>query len=237
MPSSETKRYSTKSGSARGPIAIGLGALGAAALVATTLIASLGGFTATVQNTTGNTAASGTLLLTEGNGGATTCLSTASDTITSNSNTCTAIDDFGGLTNAGVGSTSSVTLSMQNSGTIAASGLDLTPGSCTASANPATKPYAGSDTSGFCGIIDVTIQDTSSTSTCVYPASTTSACPSTPTNAGTLAGLSAAGRITLPGIASGSTASYKVTVLVDSSATNADQGLSANLPLTWQLSQ
>lgn len=217
-----------------GSLGIAIAAAGAAALLATTLAATLGGFTATVSNTANNVA-TGTLLLQEGQG-ATTCLSTSSDTISSNSNNCTTIDDFGALTNAGVGSTATTTIAMKNVGTIAASALDLTPGTCTASANSATSPYTGSDTSGFCGKIDVTIQESGATS-CVYPASSTAACPATPTSAGTLAGLAGAGTVALPGIVAGATASYVIDVKVSSSATNADQGLSANLPLTWELSQ
>ncbi len=204
-------------------------------MLATTLTATLGGFTATVANPNNNGVATGTLLLSEGNG-TTTCLSTAADAISTNSSTCKTIDDFGSLTNAKVGDTSTVTLTMKNYGSIAASSLTLTPGGCTAVANPGTSPYAGTDTSGFCGVVDVTVQQTGATS-CVYPHSSTAVCPTTPTSAGTLAGLGGSSAFTLPGLAAGASESYVVTVLIDSSATNADQGLAATVSLTWELAQ
>jgi hypothetical protein len=209
--------------------------LGTVALVATSLTAALGGFTATVVNPNTNGVATGTLLLSEGTG-STTCLSTAADAITANSANCTTIDNFGNLTNAKVGDTSNVTLTMKNYGSVAASALSLTAGACSAVANPGTTPYAGTDTSGFCGVVDVTVQQVGATS-CVYPVSTSAVCPTTPTSAATLAGLGALSAVTLPGIAASASAQYKVTVLIDSSATNADQGLAATLPLTWELAQ
>ncbi|MHB8244738.1 MAG: hypothetical protein ACYDGN_05165 [Acidimicrobiales bacterium] len=218
-----------------GVTAVGLAALGVTALLATSLTAALGGFTATVVNPNTNGVATGTLMLSEGNG-VTTCLSTGT-TISTNSSTCTTIDNFGSLTNAKVGDTSSVTLTMENSGSIAASSLTLTPGACTAVGNLLTAPYAGTDTAGFCGVVDVTIQQVGATTACVYPASTSAPCPSTPTSAGTLAGLGGTSPFTLPGLAAGATVQYTVTVLIDSAATNADQGLAATVPLTWELAQ
>ena len=36
-------------------------------------------------------------------------------------------------------------------------------------------------------------------------------------------------------LAAGASASYVITVQLDSSATNADQGLTATIPLTWSI--
>jgi hypothetical protein len=38
-------------------------------------------------------------------------------------------------------------------------------------------------------------------------------------------------------LAAGATATYKVSVQLDSSATNANQGLAATVPLTWSIAQ
>ncbi len=204
------------------------------AALATSVYTALGGFTATITNN-GNTYSSGTLLLSETQG-ATTCLSTANPTaIVNNSNTCSGINLFGNPTqtkgdSAVTASTSTVTV--KNIGTLNSSTLTLTPGSCTASANSANSPYAGSDISGFCSKVNITIFNGTN---CVYPAQS-GACPAL-SNTYTLASLASNGALTLSALSAGSSATYTFTVQLDSGVTNADQGLTATESLAWTLSQ
>jgi hypothetical protein len=85
--------------------------------------------------------------------------------------------------------------------------------------------------------VDVTIQETGKTA-CVYPASATAPCPTTPTSAGTLAGLSGASPTLTPlTVAAGASRTFVITVMLDATnATNADQGLLASQTLTWAFS-
>ena len=194
-------------------------------------VSSLGGFNATVSNTS-NSVSSATILLQEGQG-ATTCLSTAADSITTNSNNCTTISLFGSVANAVPGSTSetATTVTFKNIGTAGASTFTLTPGTCVQSDNSATTPYYVSDTA-FCVKIDITIGDSTQ---CFYPVST-SPCAA-PTSTDTLTTLTTNGALSLGALASGATDTVTITVELDSSATNADQGLTATQPLTWEIAQ
>jgi hypothetical protein len=213
-------------------------AVSACALVGLGVSGSLQGFSANITNSSGSYAA-GTLLLSETQG-ANTCISTgtnttASDTVSStDSNTgCTSINLLGGQAAADPGIAASTTsVVVKNIGTINAStGLTLTPGGCSASSNSATSPYAGADTAGYCGKVDVTI---SNGSTCVYPSSG-SACP-VPSSTYTLATLGATAR-SLGALAAGAQITYTFTLALDSTATNADQGLSATDSFAWNLAQ
>ncbi|MGC8461019.1 MAG: hypothetical protein ACP5OR_04160 [Candidatus Dormibacteria bacterium] len=204
------------------------------AALATSVYTALGGFTATITNN-GNTYSSGTLLLSESQG-ATTCLSTANPTaIVNNSNTCSGINLLGNPTqtngdSAVTASTSIVTV--ENVGTLNSSALTLTPGACTASANSKTSPYAGSDTTGFCSKVDITIFNGTN---CVYPAQS-GACPAL-SNTYNLASLASKGALTLSALSANSSATYTFTVQLDSGVTNADQGLTATESFAWTLSQ
>ncbi len=212
------------------------------ALLGLTSAVTLGavGFNATITNPT-NTYSSGTLLLQEGSGTA-ACVSSGTDTINAaNTNSACGINDFGTTANAAPGIVTTAAIPVSNVGTVAGSTLTITPAAtCAVTANSATTPYSGADTTGFCGKVDVTIQNDSTTSpSCVYPAGT-GACPA-PSSTYTLATLAGHAPLSGSGLgASGSstgTGSYTVSLELDSSATNADQGLSATVPLTWQLSQ
>lgn len=219
----------------RSLLVILIGAVASLALASATMFA-LGGFTATIANT-GPGFASGTVVLQEAVGGsATTCFSTTTNQITTNSNNCTTINLFG-TGNADPGTTNAATVTLTNVGTINASTFTLTPGACTAAANTATAPYYGSDTTGFCGLVDVTIENTTTAGspTCVYPA-TTGACPA-PSSTYTLKTLAANGPVSLGSLAAGSADTFVITSELDPSATNADQGLAATANATWELSQ
>ena len=215
----------------------------ASALLFFTGMTAMGGFTATITNT-GNSFASGSLVLQEGQG-VTTCLSTANPTaIVTNSNNCTTINLFG-ATNAEPGGAATTTNdTFTNVGTLAGSTFTVavpSGSSCTVSHNTGTgslpNSYFGSDTSGYCSKVDITIEDTT-TSTCVYPAGATGAgCPalSNTYTLATLAGL--ATPVSLGALPAGGSASFTFTTQLDTSATNADQGLAASVPLTWELAQ
>jgi hypothetical protein len=214
----------------------------ASGMLATGVAGSLAGFNASIGNNSSQFSA-GTLVLSESQS-STTCLSTGSGsgsgstTISSaNANTSCPISLFGSITNGSQGTSTTATVTVQNNGTINAGALDLSPASCTASANSATSPYAGSDTSGFCGLVDVTI---SNGTNCVYPAGT-GACPS-PSHSYTLSSLASAGALNgiggnSGGLNAGASETFTFTLELDPSATNADQGLSASEALTWNLTQ
>ena len=176
----------------------------------------------------------GTVLLQEGNG-STTCLSTSSTSISTDSASCSAIDMFGGLTNANSGATSSATITLKNIGTISTSALTLTPSACAQAANTATSPYSGSSTT-FCSDVWITIENdtTSGSPSCVYGGTAGAACPA-PSSTYDLSTLGASSAITLPGLAPGATATYKFTLELSPTASNADQGLTATVPLSWML--
>jgi hypothetical protein len=213
-----------------------------AGLLGTTVFAvtaglSLGGFSAGITNPT-NSYSSGTVVLKEA-AGATSCFSTGTGTTVTASNTanCTTIDDFGGAVNQGPGSAvTSQVLNLTNVGTINASTFTVAPSACTSAAASNTTPYAGSDTAGFCGKVDVTIQnDTTGTPSCVYPAGA-GACPAL-SNTNTLATLGASPALSLGALAAGASDKFTVKTQIDSGATNADQGLAASVPFTWTLNQ
>ena len=227
---------------ARGVIGVlAAGAAASAALLAAVAPWSLGGFNATVTNNAG-APGSGTLLLQEGVG-STVCISTGSGTsssssISTNDNSTCPISLFASTDLAPGSVPAAATVTLTNPGSLNASSLTLTPGACVAGDNTLpgglVNTYFGTDTSGFCGKVDVAVEnDTGSTPNCVFPSVTTSACPA-PSSSGTLANLASA---TLPGLGSHASAIYKITVELDPTATNADQGLQATVPLTWTLNQ
>ena len=204
------------------------------AALATSVYTALGGFSATITNN-GNAYSSGTLLLTESQG-ATSCISTANPgSMTTNANTCAGINLFGNpvQTNGESGGTPSTsTVTVKNVGTLNGTTLTLTPAGCSATANTKTTPYAGSDTTGFCSKVDITIFDGTN---CVYPVKT-GACPAL-SNTNTLQTLALGGPLTLSALNAGASASYTFTVQLDPSVTNADQGPTATENLAWTLNQ
>lgn len=228
---------------AHGRLSVVAGIAGAATLALGTT-ASLGGFSASITNT-GDRVASGSLIMQEqvtpSGGTVSTCLSTGTGTaITSNANSACASNKFGALSNAAPGNSSFSTVVLQNQGSLVANSVTMATGACTATptAPPgATATNVGSDTSGFCGKVDVTIENdtVSGTPACVYPAGA-GACPS-PSSSNTLASLATAYSTTALSLsaplAAGATQTYKVTVELDPSATNADQAMAATLPITF----
>ena len=203
---------------------------------------TLGGFSASIDNPT-NTISSGTIQLKEGVG-ATTCYSTGTGsggTVTaSNTGTCSTINDLGAaLDQVPAGTAVSTTVTLTNVGNTATTGASLVTTACTAAAASDDDSYVGSDTAGFCGKVDVTVANTTSGATdkCVYPTQT-AVCPSL-SNSNTLAGLANTtfGTVPMSPLAAGGVATYVITVQLDTSATNADQGLAATIPFTWTITQ
>jgi hypothetical protein len=217
-------------------------AVGSAVGITVSLTAALGGFNAAITNPT-NTFSSGTIFLREAANASTPCYSTASGTvISSNANAnCVANlfnDTAGNNAPAGTALVSSVVLT--NIGTIAASSFTMTPGGCTATANTATSPYSGSDTAGYCGKVDVTIaQGVGSAAICIFGGTTVAGggCTAPAIANGTLTSLAAHASFALGAMAAGGSATLTITSQLDTSATNADQGLTATVPVAFLLTQ
>lgn len=191
---------------------------------------ALSGFTASINNNA-NSVGSGTILMTESQGG-TTCLSNdTATTVTTNAGTCATINKLNGSTTIlpGVPYTSSVTI--KNSGTVAANTFTLTPAGCVTTNNTSgSNTVFGTDSAGFCGKMDITIFDSTSTK-CIAPAAA-GACPAIASTT-TLSSLGTTAIVLTTPLAPGASRSYTFTVQLDSTATNADQGLLASEALLW----
>jgi hypothetical protein len=207
--------------------AVGVAVAGALAM---TTMGALGAFNATI--TQNGTLTAGTIVLKEV-GGANTCYSAgvASGAILGgNSYSCTTIDTFGAPTGqVPGGSANSQTLTFTNVGSTNAATFTVTPATCSAAG---VGTFYGGDTSGFCGKVDITIGN--GASVCYYP-SQASACPAL-SSTYTLASLTSAATIG-SGLAAGASDTVVVSTKLDSSATNADQGLEATQGFTFTLNQ
>ena len=204
------------------PIALLAGVAGVV-LLSLSLNSTLSAFTASITNSN-NTAASGTLTMQEANG-ATTCNSTDSTTINVNAATCATINKYGGSTVmaptnvAGTSNLVTTTITIKNTGTIAAGTFTLTAGACTPSAN-GTPTGSGN----LCTKLNVAI----------YAAATATGTPiftGTPAAFNTANGAASPLALTAP--AAGVTQSYTFVVSLPNNADNTFQGLSASQPLIW----
>jgi hypothetical protein len=227
-------------------LAIAAAACAAVAVLGSVVMGSYEGVSGAVTSSDAftNTAylvGSGPIQLREGVG-STACLSAGVDPAGSAHSAaggrCEAIDDFGARTDQLPGGSSSATsITLTNAGSVSTAGASLVAGTCTAAA---ARDYAGSDVSHYCASVDVTIGNTTpgAIDKCVFPLATVANCPA-PNPSGTLASL--ANRTlrnpALSTLAVGASATYSITVQLDRSATNADQGLTASLPLTWNINQ
>jgi hypothetical protein len=218
----------------------------AAAIVAVVALGAtagmtLGGFSATIENPT-NTFSSGTIQLEEGVA-STTCFSTGTGTggsvDSANTGTCSSEDDLGAALDQVPGGTPvSTTVTLTNVGNVGTTASELAAGACSAAAAADDDAYVGADTAGYCGEVDVTVANTTTgaTDACVYPTQV-AACPAM-SNTYTLASM-ASTNFTAPmsPLAASASATYVITVELDPGATNADQGLTATIPLTWSITQ
>ncbi|MGH9048001.1 MAG: hypothetical protein ACRDVW_11925 [Acidimicrobiales bacterium] len=206
----------------------------------TTAAISVAGFSAQIVNNA-NTFSAGTMQLKEGNGSV-TCYSTGSGSggtvSAANSANCSINKLVGTLDQLPAGTPLTTTITMTNVGSSNASLESLVMGTCSAAAASDANGYVGSDTSGFCGKVDFSVGITGK---CIYPANASSACPATPTNSGNLGSVagttfnsSSAPPLVL--LNAGASQAYTFTVMLDSTATNADQGLAASMTMTWNQS-
>jgi hypothetical protein len=206
---------------------------------------TLGGFSGAVANS-GSTFSSATIQL-EGGNGVTTCYTTGTGTggsvTAANSNTTCAINVLTGTLDQIPGATAlTSTITLTNVGNHAASVASLVVGSCTVAAASDAGVYIGADlaANAFCSKVDVAIANTTSGATdkCVYPTQA-GACPalSNTYNLSTLATAASFTTTPMSALAASGVATYTITVQLGSSATNADQGLTATLPFTWSISQ
>ncbi len=215
----------------------------AAAIVAVVALGAtagmtLGGFSATIGNPT-NKFSSGTIQLEEGVN-ATTCYSTGTGSGGSvqanNTNASCSGDDLGDFTDQMPGETETTSVTLTNVGNDPTTSSELVSTACSVAAASDDTGYVGADLAGdaFCGEVDITIAD-STASSCIYPVSA-SACPAL-SNSDTLASFENGSYTTLSPLAAGASATYVISVEVDPGATNADQGLTATIPLTWSITQ
>lgn len=219
-----------------------LASLAAVGALGMTSAYTLGGFSATDANSA-SSFSSATVQLEEGNG-STTCFSTGTGSggavSAANTNSSCNINVLGGtLDQTPGGSALTSTITLTNVGNKAASIASLVTGACSAAAASDDGGYVGSDTTGFCSKVDVTVANTTTGAVdkCVFPTQT-AICPSL-SNSYTLASLASQsfGTTPLSALGAGASATYVMSVQLDSSATNADQGLTATLPCTWSISQ
>lgn len=205
-----------------------------------TAAVTLAGFSAQIVNNA-NTFSAGTMQLEESNG-TTTCYSTGSGTGgpvgAANSANCAINKLVGTLDQVPAGTPLTTTITMTNNGNTAATLESLVFASCSAAAASDANGYVGTDTTGFCSKVDFSVGYGAK---CLYPANATAACPATPTSAGTLAGVAGttinqASTPPMVTLAAGASQAYTFTVMLDPSATNADQGLAASQTMTWNQS-
>ena len=215
--------------------------LAAVAALGMTATFTLGGFSAGITNSA-SSFNSATVQLEEGNG-STTCYSTGSGsggsvTASNTNTTCTINALVGTLSQVPGGTPLSSTLTFTNAGNHSATVASMVTGACTQATSSDANGYVGADAS-FCSKVDVTIANTTTGAAdkCVYPTQA-AACPAL-SSTNTLAGLQnqTFTAVPLSVLAAGGTATYVVTDQLDSTATNADQGLAATVPFTWSISQ
>jgi hypothetical protein len=200
--------------------------------LATVVAGAIGGGAGAFANS--SKAGSGQVRLSETVGSA-TCFSAPS------SGSCRSIDDLGGVMDRAPGAAATeTTVTITNTGSVATSQAALTAGACAATPARDDDSFTGADTAGYCGQVDVTIANATpgSLDKCVFPVASANACAA-PSSVGTLASL-ADQRLASPALStlgSDASATYVITVGLATTATNADQGLTAAMPLTWAISQ
>jgi hypothetical protein len=210
------------------PVFVIAGLVGVSALALATS-GVLSGFTASITNST-NTISTGTLLMQE-SGQSQTCLSTAAASqISTNAGVCATINKFGLANTLSIpGSSYTSTITVKNTGTVPANTFTLTPSGCTS-----TTPAAGTGSdAAFCGKVLISIEDDTTTPSCLIGGTAGSACPATPT--ATLTSWAAASNLnaTAGAVAANASRVYKFTVMISATADNTDQGLTASEALVW----
>jgi hypothetical protein len=200
------------------PLALITGVVGAV-ILAFSMNSSLAAFTAQIVNTV-NTAAEGTLIMTETGPGTTPAVCTSSSgtngNVGTNSANCATINKYGGSTTLVPGQTTNTTVTITNSGTSPAASFTLAPGTCTQ-----TGTVTGSATD-LCTQMGIVITQTvGGTTTTVTPAASTLT---------SIAGTTIA--LANP-VAAGASVTFNFRVTLPVGSGNAYQGLQANQQLTW----
>jgi predicted ribosomally synthesized peptide with SipW-like signal peptide len=184
----------------------------------------------------GNTFATGTIVLSNTVNAGTACLSSAGGVNTNINASCDKV--FNASVTKPGDSYVGDQLDLQNAGSLAASALLLTAGSCVTS-DAAGQSFHG--TGNLCPVLDVYVQEwTSNTysvaSHCWYGGGNATTCAFDDTK--TLATMSGASPFTLTGgLGAGSHRYFTVGVQLQSGATNTVQGRSAAADLTWHIDQ
>ena len=193
------------------PWAVAVG-VASTALLGLSTTGTLSAFVASITNST-NTAASGTVVMTETNsGGTVTCTSGISATAA----TCANINKFGGSTTMVPGTPVATAINITNTGTAQVNTFTLTPGAtCTQSNNGAVNGTA----TDLCAKLNLTI---TSGATSVY--------------SGTLASFAGHAAFPLANPTTGTAVPFTFTVTLDPSAGNTYEGLAASVPMTWAFS-
>lgn len=192
------------------------GAIGSAVL-ALTLTGTLSAFTASITNST-NTTNQGTLVLTEtGPDGTTTCVSSGG---TLNAVTCGTINKYGGATlvpTATTPASSTTTVTMANTGTVAGSTFTLQGGTCSQTGTP----LFGAPAASLCTKMNVAVYVGTGTGGTKLYDGLMSAFPAS---------------ISLTGLAPAASQAYTFVVTAPTSLDNTYQGLGVSQPLVWTLS-
>lgn len=193
----------------------------ASLVLALGLSPTVAAFTASIQNTV-DTAGAGALTMQETtttSGGTTiTCNSTdGSSGVSSNAATCSTINKYGGNLAMYPGQTVTTTVSIKNTGSIAANAFTLTPGTC---AQSATSTTYGSATD-LCSQMTLVVKTGSTT---LYT--------------GTVNGFSAAvdilNKTSTTSVAAGATTSFSFAITLPSTVGPTYSNLQVSQPLTWQ---
>ena len=195
-------------------------------------------FTAQTSNS-GNSFATGTLVLSNAVTSGSTCYSTdnntatgATDTNTGAAGGCSAVIS---VSAKGPGDSSSNTLTITNTGTLGAKTFTVASGGCTPSNASGPVNHGTGDP---CTVLDIYIQQYSDAafttpSACLYGGGTATTCAFSASNTVSTLGTSP---ISIGTLAAGSSAYFKVAVQLDSSAGNTMQGRAAGWALNWNVS-
>lgn len=181
------------------------GTFASVALAASLLTGTLGAYSASITNDT-NTAGSGNLVITETGPGSTGQVTCSSSDGANNAATCSTINKYGGNVAMAPGDSSTVNVTLANTGSVNAKSAALTPGACV---NTPTSI-------DLCAVMQVTI---SQGGTQIF--------------SGTAATLASGGPINLTAPAAGASTAYVITTTLPASATNALAGGRISQPLTW----
>jgi len=184
-------------------------------LLAFSMTPTFSAVTAQIVNSV-DTAGTGSLTMQESDG-TSTCNSTDSGSISTNSATCSSINKYGGKLDMTPGSSVTTNITIKDTGTVAATSFTLLGGACAQSANGST----GGTATDLCAKYNIVIK---SGSTTVYTGTAAAL------DGKTLDLLALLGKSS---VAAGETVPFAITATLDSSAGNAYQGLKISQPLTW----